>query len=112
MQNRYLERDSAPISADTWKMLDDAMIGAAKSQLAGRRLIGIDGPYGFGLKVIPLADCEMEDGITGSTFIPVNLIESEFCIPKRDLAAYEKDKITINLNTVARAAIDCCGKRG
>ena len=110
MQNRYLERDSAPISADTWKLLDDAMIGAAKSQLAGRRLVGIEGPFGFGLKVVPLADCETEDGITASTFIPVSLIETEFCIAKRDLAAFEKDKITVNLNTVARAAIDAAAK--
>jgi uncharacterized linocin/CFP29 family protein len=110
MQNRYLERDAAPISADAWKLLDDTMIGAAKSQLAGRRMISIDGPFGFGFKVVPLTDCEFEDGITSSTFIPVNLIESEFCLGKRDLASYEKDKVTISLDTVARAAIDCAQK--
>jgi uncharacterized linocin/CFP29 family protein len=105
--NSYLERGSAPISADTWKLLDNAMVTAAKSQLAGRRIIGIEGPYGFGLKVIPMGDKEEGDGIIGSTFIPLTLINSEFRLGKRDLAAYEKDKLAIDLNPIARAAIDC-----
>jgi uncharacterized linocin/CFP29 family protein len=110
MDNKYLERDSAPISADTWKLLDDTMIAAAKSRLAGRRLISIEGPFGFGLKVIPMGDSDGEDGVVGSTFIPVSLIKSEFTLGKRDLASYEKDKLAIDLNPVARAAIDCAAK--
>jgi uncharacterized linocin/CFP29 family protein len=107
--DRYLDRDSAPISADTWKILDNTVIAAAKGQLAGRRIISIEGPYGFGLKVIPLADCE-KDGVLGSAFTPLSLISTEFCLGKRDLAAYEKDKLTIDLNPVACAAIDCAAK--
>lgn len=110
MDNKYLERGSAPISADTWNLLDGAMIEAAKSRLAGRRLIGIEGPFGFGQKVIPLADCELEGGVIGSTFIPLNMIASEFCLGKRDLASYETDKMAINLNPVAQAAIDCAAR--
>ena len=110
MENAYLERGSAPISADTWKLLDSTMIEVAKAQLAGRRLIGIDGPYGFGLKVIPYSDRKVEAGVIGSTVIPVDLIESEFRLSKRDLASYEKDKMAIDLGPLARAAIDCAQK--
>ena len=110
MQNRYLGREEAPVGADTWKLLDSTMIEAAKSQLAGRRIIAIEGPFGFGLKVIPLSDCELEEGNSGSTFIPVNEIRSEFNLGKRDLASFEKDKLILDMNPVACAAIDCAAK--
>jgi len=110
MENRYLGRAEAPLGAETWKLIDSTMIEAAKSQLAGRRLLTIDGPFGFGLKVIPLNDCDREGSISGSTFVPVNEIKSEFSIGKRDLASYEKDKLILDLGPVACAAIDCAVK--
>ena len=54
MVNAYLGREDAPIGAETWKLIDDVAVQAAKSQLAGRRLLAVEGPYGFGLKAIPL----------------------------------------------------------
>jgi len=110
MENRYLGREEAPVGADTWKLLDSTMIEAAKSQLAGRRIITIDGPFGFGLKVIPVSDCDLEEGISGSTFIPVNEIRSEFNLGKRDLASFEKDKLILDLGPIVCAAIDCAAK--
>ena len=107
MDNNYLERESAPIGPETWKLLNTVMIEAAKGQLAGRRIIDIDGPFGFGLKAIPLSDCELEEGISGSTFVPVNLIKSGFSLGKRDLASFERDKLTLDTTCVAAAAIDC-----
>jgi uncharacterized linocin/CFP29 family protein len=109
MENDYLGRKEAPISAETWKLLDATMIEAAKSQLAGRRLISIEGPFGFGLKVIPLSDSEIADGVTASPVIPVNLVTSSFFLNKRDLAASGKDPV-LDLDPVAVAAIDCARK--
>jgi len=54
MANTYLGRDDAPIAAATWKLIDDVMIQAAKSQMTGRKILPIEGPFGFGLKVIPM----------------------------------------------------------
>jgi uncharacterized linocin/CFP29 family protein len=110
MENRYLGREDAPLGAETWKLLDSTMIEAAKSQLAGRRIIAIDGPFGFGLKVIPVSDCDLEEGISGSIFIPVNEIKSGFSLGKRDLASFEKDRLVLDLSPVACAAIDCAAK--
>jgi uncharacterized linocin/CFP29 family protein len=109
MENVYLGRREAPISAETWKLLDATMIEAAKSQLAGRRLISIEGPFGFGLKVIPLSDSEIAEGVTVSPIIPVNLITTSFFLNKRDLAASGKDPI-LDLDPVASAAIACARK--
>jgi len=110
MENVYLGRKEAPIGADTWKLLDSTMIEAAKSQLAGRRLIPIDGPYGYGLKVLPLSDCEQEDGVFVSRFLPVTVIKSGFSLGKRDLASFEKDQLPFDGNAVACAAMDCAAK--
>ena len=110
MENRYLGRTEAPLGAETWKLLDSTVIEAAKSQMAGRRILTIEGPFGFGLKVIPLNDCDLGEGISGSTFVPVNEIKSEFSLGKRDLASFEKDKLILDLSPVACAAIDCAAK--
>jgi uncharacterized linocin/CFP29 family protein len=110
MENVYLGRKDAPIGADTWKLLDNTMIEAAKSQLAGRRLITLEGPYGYGLKGIPLSDCELEEGISTSSFIPVHAIKSGFSLGKRDLAAFEKEKLPFDGSPVACAAMDCAAK--
>jgi len=107
MQKSYLGREDAPLSAEIWNVLDSTMIAAAKSQLSGRRLIAIDGPFGFGLKVVPLSDCEVADGISGSPFLPVHLISTTFFLNKRDLAAADRDHLVLDADPVASAAINC-----
>lgn len=109
MEQDFLGRRDAPISAETWKLLDATMIEAAKSQLSGRRLISIEGPFGFGLKAIPLSDCEIAEGVTASPVIPVNLVTTSFFLNRRDLAAGGKDPI-LDLDPVASAAIACARK--
>ncbi len=109
MEHDYLGRKDAPVSAETWKLLDATMIEAAKSQLSGRRLISIEGPFGFGLKTIPLSDCEIAEGITSSPSVPVNLLTSTFFLNKRDLAAGGRDPI-LDLDPVASAAMACARK--
>jgi uncharacterized linocin/CFP29 family protein len=110
MENVFLGRREAPLSADIWKLLDKAMIEAAKSQLTGRRLIAMDGPFGFGLKVVPLSDGEMAEGVFASAFIPVTLIDATFPLGKRDLAAAEKDPFILDIAPVASAAMACAAK--
>lgn len=110
MDNTYLGRNEAPINEATWKLLDTTMIEAAKSQLAGRRLIAMEGPFGLGLKVIPLSDCEITEGIRASPFIPVSLVTSSFFLNKRDLAASGKEGVLLDLDPVACAAMNCAQK--
>ena len=110
MENVYLGRSDAPLSADCWKLLDNTMIEAAKSQMTGRRIITMDGPFGFGLKVVPLSDCEMAEGVSTSAFMPVNLIDTTFYLGKRDLAAAEKDPFMLDMAPVAYAAMECAAK--
>ena len=106
MNNNYMGRDDAPIGSEIWKALDDTMTEAAKGVLTGRKLLHIEGPYGLGLKVVPLQDGNAENGIITSSFLPMSLIHKTFSLSKRDLAAAERDGMPINSSNVARAAID------
>jgi uncharacterized linocin/CFP29 family protein len=104
MENNYLGREDAPIGPETWKVLDSTMAEAARGSLTGRRMLDIEGPYGLGLKAVPLQDVQAENGIITSNFVPLSLIHRTFSISKRDLAAADRDGMPINTAPVARAA--------
>lgn len=104
MVTDFLSRDDAPIGADVWAMLDEIMMDAARGQLSVRRLLEIEGPYGFGLKSIPLDDREEVDGVVTSPCLPLALISSSIELGKRDLAGYEYAHLPPNLNKLAETA--------
>ncbi len=105
MGSVYLSREDAPVSPAIWDLLDRTMADAAKSVLAGRRLVHIEGPFGLGLKAVPLADCAMDGGLITSQTVPVSLVQTSFVVSKRDLAAYEKDGVYFPGEPVMCAAI-------
>ncbi len=105
MASKYLGRESAPFGEEVWAALDAAMIEAAKSQLAGRRLLPLEGPYGLGLKAVPLPEEEVASGMFVSKTLPLVFLVEEFEMPLRDIAAYERDGLALNLQPVAQAAI-------
>jgi uncharacterized linocin/CFP29 family protein len=113
MANKYLGRDDAPFGASVWQALDAAMINAVKSQLVGRRLLDIEGPYGLGLKSVPMGDAIVTPGkdgapeIAASRAIPLALIRTSFTLPARDLATFEREGVALDLATVARAGMAC-----
>ena len=107
MNGDYLGRGDAPVSAETWDILDTAMVEAAKGILAGRRLLGISGPHGLGLKAVPMSDARGRKGFVTSELLPLPLLEVSFCLGKRDIAAYERDRVAFDLCAVAAAACAC-----
>lgn len=106
MANKYLARDDAPFASEIWDLLDAAMEEAAKSQLVGRRLLDVDGPFGLGLKAVPLQDFEDESGLITSAVLPVVLIQKFFKLNTRDLAAYEREGVALDTCPVGEAARD------
>lgn len=107
MENGYLGREDSPIGEETWKAIDATMTEAAKSLLAGRRLLYVEGPFGLGLKGVPLPDVKSNSGLVTSSFVPLSLIQKSFVMSKRDLAASEREGLPINTAPVAAAALDC-----
>jgi len=107
MTNNYLSRGEAPIAAATWDKLDQIIIEAAKSVLSGRRILNIDGPYGLGLKAVPMNDPEMGENPVTGTVLPLALISKSFTMAKRDIAAHESNGVMLNTSAAAAAAIAC-----
>lgn len=107
MSLQYLGREDAPISPETWNLLDSAMVDAAKGILAGRRLLEIEGPYGLGLKAVPLEDCRVSECLAVSQFVPVHMISTRFSLGLRDIIAYEQNGMPFSAAPAAQAAIEC-----
>jgi uncharacterized linocin/CFP29 family protein len=113
MSEKYLHRDDAPCGDKVWEKIDETVISAAKSQLCGRRLLHIQGPYGLGLKALPGSDKTADERNTGGAKMtapcvtPLAVIHSEFTLPVRDIAAFEQYGLPIDLGDAAKAAIDC-----
>lgn len=105
MANKYLAREDAPFGSDVWGALDEAMIEAAKGMLVGRRLLELEGPYGLGLKSVPLQDQTTESGLIVSDVLPLVLLQEGFDLGARDLANYELRGLTLDRSEVAKAAI-------
>lgn len=105
MANKYLAREDAPFGSDIWEALDEAMVEAAKPQLVGRRLLELEGPYGLGLKSVPLQDQVTESGLMAASMLPLVYIYEEFDLGARDLANYEREGITLDRSPVAEAAM-------
>lgn len=103
MDNAFLGRGDAPLSARLWELLDGTMLGIARGELAGRRLLEIDGPYGLGLKSVPLADEEIEDGVFVSASLPLTAVRRQFVLNQRDLAAFEREPASVDLAPLVEA---------
>jgi uncharacterized linocin/CFP29 family protein len=105
METKYLGRDDAPIKPETWNLLDSTMVDAAKTVLTGRRLLHIEGPYGLGLKAVPLEDCSESECMLVSQFVPVHMISTTFSLGVRDLLSYEQNGLPFSASPVSDAAI-------
>ncbi|MBN1979541.1 MAG: bacteriocin family protein [Anaerolineae bacterium] len=105
MANKYLAREDAPFEETVWEILDTTMAEAAKGQLAGRRLLHVEGPFGLGLKAVPLQDEEAKDGLITGRMLPLSLIQKPFTLGVRDLANYEREGVALDTGPVAEAAI-------
>lgn len=113
---KYLPREAAPISEATWEMIEAAVIGPAKMQLAGRRLLEIQGPFGLGLRTLDhkergtsaeasFGDAKARMSAPETTAIP--LIYSDFTLSIREIAALEERGSLLDLDAPAKAAIAC-----
>jgi uncharacterized linocin/CFP29 family protein len=107
MANKYLAREDAPFESAVWELLDTTMKQVAKGQLVGRRLLETEGPYGLGLKAVPLPDRETESGLIASQVLPVLYVKEEFTLGTRDIASYEREGLAPDTSPVAEATLAC-----
>lgn len=108
MASDYLTRDDAPFGDEIFSRLDEVVVRVAKSQLSARRLLEIEGPYGLGLKSVPLSDAVVSDGdvkVLSSPVLPLPLLQTQFKLSARDLATFEDTGFSLDTESVARAAL-------
>jgi uncharacterized linocin/CFP29 family protein len=75
--------------------------------LVGRRLLDVEGPFGLGLKAVPLGDAETEAGLIASQVLPVVFIQKAFAIGTRDLANYEREGVALDTCPASDTARAC-----
>ncbi|AQT70294.1 Maritimacin [Anaerohalosphaera lusitana] len=111
MSEKFLHRDEAPFSPAVWQMIDETVVGAAKAQMCGRKLLHTEGPFGLGLKSISTGDNEVtsQEGISAyaGCCTPLVMISSSFKVPARDIAAFESNGAPLSMAQAAQAAIKC-----
>jgi uncharacterized linocin/CFP29 family protein len=105
MANKYLAREDAPFESDVWGALDKAMVEAASGLLVGRRILDLEGPYGLGMKSVPMQDEVSDSGLIAAGMLPLVMIYEEFDLGARDLANFEREGITLDRSAVAEAAM-------
>ncbi len=111
---RYLPREDAPISDRIWDMIDAAVMGAAKSQLAGRRLLEITGPYGFGYRSfdrgekatgVEVSWSDATAALSAAEIQPIPMLSAGFTIPVRDVATAEEQGVRLEVRSAVNAAL-------
>jgi len=113
---RYLPREAAPIGDRVWEMIDQAVIGPAKMQLAGRRLLEIHGPFGLGTRSLDHKERattaeatfgEARASMSAPHITPIPMISAGFALSIREIAAAEERGSLLDLEAPAKAAIAC-----
>ncbi len=111
MSEQHLHRGDAPFGEGVWEQIDRAVVEAAKGQLSGRKLLHTMGPFGLGLKALPLGDAQVQGkavegvAVSASAGLPLAMLRAKFSLPVRDIAAYEQSGIPLDLGSAVQAAI-------
>ena len=118
MLERFLDRDSLPLTGDQWAQIDAVVVKTASRALIGRRFIPIYGPLGAGVQTVPLQQFEGtytgEADFTGEAecgtirtsgvrHIPLPLIHKDFMLLWRSVAAADEG-VPLDLAPAASAA--------
>lgn len=116
MDEELLQRSDAPFGQVVWEQIDQAVCEAARSNLSARRLLETEGPYGLGLKSLPLGERPVEGNgedevlVTADRAVPVPLIATTFTLAARDIANFVRQGLPMDLGPAARAAAQCARK--
>lgn len=116
MTEKHLQREDAPFGSEIWEQIDGCVIEAARSQLCGRRLLAVEGPFGLGLKSISKRDEQIKTrssadvNVMCSPSLPLLMIQKSFIIGARDIAAFEEYGVAADFSEAANAALACAAQ--
>ena len=113
MSEIYLHRNDAPFGGEIWDRIDATVVETAKSQLSARRLLALEGPFGLGLKSVNNKDEQLTGKLSGnvnvtfSSSLPLLMLQKNFTLATRDIVAFEREKVAMDLGAAAKAAVVC-----
>lgn len=110
-----LKRSIAPITQKAWEEIDESAINVIKTKLNGRRVIKVNGPYGFEKNAVDegrldiLSDGE-KDAVKTGAYKLRNLVEArvDFALPKWELDNIERGAKDIELDALEEAVEKLC----
>lgn len=111
MNDKFLQRDDVPFASAAWPRIDAAVTGAARARLCVRRLLEVEGPYGYALESTAapgsrtLEEGDDESSARVNRVMPVPELEASFELPIRDLAAFEENGQPFDVGPAVRAAV-------
>ncbi len=112
MSMDFLARESADLSPELWKAIDETVVKDASSQMVGRRFLPLFGPVGPGAESVvinyPGVEEVLEDGvgsITGQKIVRLNQIYQDFSLLWRNLEYSKAHDYPVDLSSARDAAL-------
>lgn len=109
----FLSKGDAPFTDELWSRLQDAVIGAARETLVGRRFLPLYGPLGPGAVYAPIDQPNrqevLEDGFgsfQNRQVAQIPQLYEDFWIYWRDLAYTEKEGLPLDVSAARGAAVN------
>lgn len=107
-----LHRELAPVTDEAWAAVEDEAARTLSLNLAGRRLVEIDGPRGFALSSVPTGRTVPADGgalvegveVTARTNRPLLELRVEFDLARAELEAVDRGARDPDLSPLVDAA--------
>lgn len=103
MSTPYLGREDAPFGKEVWELLDGVVVSIAKGELAGRKVLPLEGPFGLGFSLVPKGVKALGEGITAVEGQPLVTLERAFHLKKIDIAQFERGGVTLDIAPLVQA---------
>jgi uncharacterized linocin/CFP29 family protein len=106
----HLNRELAPIADNAWTQIEDEANRSLKHNLAARRLVDFEGPFGWDHSSVDLGRVEDLVGSSEGTVsakrqvLPLLEFRAPFTMARSELAAAERGAVDLNLNSVIAAS--------
>lgn len=103
MSTPYLGREDAPFKKEFWETLDGIAVSVAKGELAGRKILPLEGPFGLGFAFVPKGTKSLGAGVVAFEGQPLVAFERTFHLKKVDIAQFERNGIAFDAAPLVQA---------
>ncbi|MDR0308054.1 MAG: bacteriocin family protein [Chitinispirillales bacterium] len=102
MSDVFLNRADSPFGSQIWNFLDKTVLSVAAQNLAGRKLLHTEGPYGLSVRFVPSHDKEVADEggdnltVSHAGAVPLAFLVTKFALGSREIDQYIKNGIAFD----------------